>query len=94
MPIGSAWSLTAHKSWKISSARLRVLQKTSVVLCCSISSITSRAAWRPEWPAQGMLAVGDQDRQVGLGAGIALDQVDQLDVGVGRQPAAIGVGIG
>ena len=71
MPIGSALSLTAHRSWKISSARLRVLQKTSVVLCRSISSITSRAAWRPEWPAPGDLVLGDQDRQVGLGAGIA-----------------------
>ena len=37
-----ALSLPSHKSWKISSARPRVLQKTSVVLCCSISRITSR----------------------------------------------------
>ena len=93
MPIGSALSLTAHRSWKISSARLRVLQKTRVVLCCSISSITSRAAWRPEWPRPRDLVLGDQDREVGLGAGIADDQVDQLHVGVGREPAAIGVGV-
>ena len=37
---------------------------------------------------------GDQDREVGLGAGIAVDQVDRVDVGVGREPAAIGVGVG
>ena len=41
----------------------------------------------------GNAAFGDEDRQVGLGAGIALDQADRVDVGVGREPAAIGVGI-
>jgi hypothetical protein len=38
MPIGSDWSFTDQSFWKISSARPRVLQKTSVVLCCSISA--------------------------------------------------------
>ena len=41
----------------------------------------------------GHAALGDEDRQVGLGAGIALDEADRVDVGVGREPAAIGVGV-
>ena len=32
------------------------------------------------------LVLGDQDREVGLGAGIADDEVDQLHVGIGREP--------
>ena len=38
-------------------------------------------------------AFGDEDRQIGLGAGIALDQADRVDVGVGSEPAAVGVGV-
>ena len=38
-------SFASHRFWKISSARPRVLQKTSVVLCCSISRMTSAIAW-------------------------------------------------
>jgi hypothetical protein len=44
MPIGSLIAFTFHRSWKISSARLRVLQKMIVVLCVSISAITCAAA--------------------------------------------------
>ena len=40
------------------------------------------------------LAFGDEDREIGLGAGIAFDEVDGVDVGVGREPAAIGFGVG
>ena len=39
------------------------------------------------------LVLGDQDRQVGLGAGIADDEVDQIHVGIGREPRAVGVGV-
>ena len=56
IPIGRCCSLTAHRSWKISSARLRVLQKMRVVLCRSISRMTLSAAQRPLWPAQGILS--------------------------------------
>ena len=38
--------------------------------------------------------LGDEDVEDGLGAGIALDEVDEGNVGVGREPAAIGFGIG
>ena len=70
-----AASLTAHRSWKISSARLRVLQKTSVVLCRSISRITFCAAQRPAMARPGdLLVLGQHDRDLGLGARIALDQ--------------------
>ena len=93
MPIGSAWSFSSHSFWKISSARPRVLQKTSVVRCCSISRMTSRDRVMARMPAPRDLVLGDQDREVGLGAGIADDEVDQLHVGVGREPAAVGVGI-
>ena len=41
----------------------------------------------------GHAALGDEDRQVGLGAGIALDQPHGVDVGVGGEPAAIGLGV-
>ena len=44
MPIGNVIAFTVHKSWKISSARLRVLQKMIVVRCVSISAITCAAA--------------------------------------------------
>ena len=94
MPIGSAWSFTAHRSWKISSARLRVLQNTSVVLCCSISSITSRAAWRPEWPDQGMRFSGIRIDRSGSAPGSPSTSRTSVHVGVGREPAAIGVGVG
>ena len=73
MPIGRFSSLTAHRSWKISSARLRVLQKTRLVLCRSISRITCSAAQRPLWPGPGdVLVLGQHDRDLGLGAGIAV----------------------
>jgi hypothetical protein len=39
----------------------------------------------------GDAVFGDQDRQIGLGAGIAQHQIDQLLVGIGRQPAPIGI---
>ena len=42
--MGSDRAFTFHKSWKISSARLRVLQKTMLVLCVSISAMTCAAA--------------------------------------------------
>ena len=95
MPIGRFWSLTAHRSWKISSARLRVLQKTSVVLCRSISRITFAAAQRPAMPGPGdFLVLGQHDRNVGLGAGIADHDLDHLGVAVRRQPALEGLRIG
>src|ERR1044072_8895696 len=56
IPIGRFSSLTAHRSWKISSARLRVLQKTRVVLWRSISRITLIVAQRPLWPDQGIFS--------------------------------------
>ena len=79
----------------MSSARLRVLQKMSVVLCRSISRMTLSRR-----PAAAMARPGDlvvlrkHDRELGLGAGIALDQVDQLGIAVGREPAVEGLGIG
>ena len=39
------------------------------------------------------LVLGNQDREVGLGAGIAEDEIDELHVGIGREPGAIGVGV-
>jgi (p)ppGpp synthase/HD superfamily hydrolase len=39
------------------------------------------------------LVFRDQDREVGLGAGIADHEVDELHVGVRREPRAIGVGV-
>ena len=65
-------SLTFHRSWKISSARLRVLQKTIVVLVRLdlrhhlLGGIAARMA-RP-----GDAALGQQDRDVRVGAGLAL----------------------
>ena len=93
IPIGRALSFTAHRSWKISSARLRVLQKTRVVLCRSIRSITSRAAWRPECPPQGMRFSGIRIERSRLGTGIADDQLDLVHVRIRGEPAAIGVRI-
>ena len=73
MPIGRLSSLTAHRSWKISSARLRVLQKTSVVLCRSISRITFARRPAPAMAGPGdVLVLGQHDRDLGLGARIAL----------------------
>ena len=42
----------------------------------------------------GDAAVGDEDRQVGLGAGVAMHEADEFGVGVGGEPALIGFGIG
>jgi hypothetical protein len=58
MPIGSAWSLTAHKSWKISSARLRVLQKTSVVLCARSAPSPRAPRGGPNGPPRGSCSRG------------------------------------
>ena len=52
-----------------------------------LGGVTARMA-RPRHAA-----FGDEDRQVGLGAGIAFDQPHRVDVGVGREPTAVGVGI-
>ena len=47
----------------------------------------------PRMPRPWHAALGDEDRQVGLGAGVALDQPHRVDVGVGGEPAAIGLGV-
>ena len=93
MPIGSDLSLTAHRSWKISSARLRVLQKIErgPVPLDQLHHFAGGMAAGMARPGDPVL--GDQDRQVGLGAGIADDQPHRVDVAVGRQPGAIGVGV-
>ena len=44
-------------------------------------------------PRPGHAALGNEDREVGLGAGIALDQPHRVDIAVGSEPAAIGVGV-
>ena len=93
MPIGSAWSLTAHSSWKISSARLRVLQKTRVVvLLDQLHHLAGGVAARMARP--GNAAFGMRIDRSGSAPGSPSTRLDRVDVGVGRQPAAIGVGIG
>ena len=51
------------------------------------SGVTARVA-RPR-----NAVLGDEDRKVRLGTRIARDELDQLHVGIGRQPGAIGVRI-
>jgi hypothetical protein len=75
-------------------ARLRVLQKMSVV--GGARSRASHSAWpsaRYAGPGDG-LVVGQHDRDLGLGTGIAPDDLDQLGVAMRRQPALESLGIG
>ena len=58
MPIGRPCSFSSHSFWKISSARPRVLENTSVVLCCSISRMTSRDRVISGMPAPRDLVLG------------------------------------
>jgi hypothetical protein len=39
------------------------------------------------------LAFGDEDGEVGLGAGLPRDQPDRVNVAIGRKPGAVGVGV-
>ena len=93
MPMGSELSFTAHRSWKISSARLRVLQKTSVVLCSSMSFITSRAAWRPECPAQGMRFSGMRMERSGSAPGSPITRSTSSMSASGASQRAVGIRI-
>ena len=45
-------------------------------------------------PAPRHLALGDQNREVGIGPRLAEDQVDQILIAMRGEPAAIGVGVG
>ena len=39
------------------------------------------------------LVLGGEDREVGLGAGIADHEVDLVHIGIRREPATVGVGV-
>ena len=86
-----ARSLTAQRSWKISSARLRVLQKMIEVLVRrDLLHHLLRRHSGPNGPVHGTRPSRQQYVYVGIGAGIALDQHDLASmIAVARQPAAI-----
>ncbi len=48
----------------------------------------------PRMARPGDAILGQQDMEVGLGAGIAIDQGDRIDVAARREPGAIGIRIG
>ncbi len=83
MPIGRASSLASQSSWKKISACARVLWKISVVRCARTCSSTSAIAYLPPPPDQGARASLSSIADVGVGAGIGVE--DLAGIGMARE---------